>query len=82
MTSNIELMTVHIMSSMRMAARAADGPCDAWGRARGSSGLVVADASAVPSSVGVNPMGTIVALALRNSARWAEDLGRGEHAAV
>ncbi len=81
-TSNIELMTVHIMSSMRMAARAADGPCDGWGRVRGTGGLVVADASAVPSSVGVNPMGTIVALALRNSARWAEDLGRGEHAAV
>ena len=72
--SNIELMTVHIMSSMRMAARASDGPLDEWARVPGRTGLVVADASAIPSSVGVNPMGTIVALALRNSARWVEDM--------
>ena len=80
--SNIELMTVHIMSSMRMAARPGDGPCDEWARVRDTEALVVADAGAVPSSVGVNPMGTIVALALRNSERWAEDLARDRNAAV
>jgi choline dehydrogenase-like flavoprotein len=38
---------------------------------------VVADASVIPSSIGVNPMETIVALALRNADRWTDDLLRG-----
>jgi choline dehydrogenase-like flavoprotein len=40
-------------------------------------GLAIADASVIPSSIGVNPMETIVALALRNSDRWIDDLKRG-----
>ncbi|RMD84655.1 MAG: hypothetical protein D6815_03700, partial [Candidatus Dadabacteria bacterium] len=74
--SDMELMTVHIMSSCRMSSDAARGACDAWGRVHDIAGLVVADASAIPSPVGVNPMETIVALALRNADRWIEDLRR------
>jgi choline dehydrogenase-like flavoprotein len=74
---DLELMTVHIMSTCKMAATPEAGPCDNAGRLRGYAGLVVADASAIPSSVGVNPMETIVALSLRNADRWTDDLLRG-----
>lgn len=71
---DLELMTVHIMSSCRMAAEPGRGPTDAYGRLHGCGNVVVADASAIPSAIGVNPMETIVALALRNAERWAEEL--------
>lgn len=74
---DIELMTVHIMSSCRMSSSPDAGATDSFARVRGVRGLVVADASCIPSSIGVNPMETIVALALRNADRWAEDLRRG-----
>ncbi|MFP6625505.1 MAG: GMC family oxidoreductase [Deltaproteobacteria bacterium] len=79
---NIELMTVHIMSSARMASHDKAGPCDEAGRIRGRPGLVVADASVIPTSVGVNPMETIVALALRNTDRWLDDLAGSRRAAA
>jgi len=40
-----------------------------------TDGLVVADASVLPSSIGVNPQETIIALALRNAERWLEAHG-------
>ncbi len=80
--SDIELMTVHIMSTCRMSRDAVEGGCDAAGRLHGMSGLVVADASNIPSSVAVNPMETIVALALRNTDRWIDDLRREKRARV
>ena len=72
MATGIELMTVHIMGTARMANEARRGAIDASGRVWGTEGLVVADASALPSSIGVNPQETIVAMALRNADRWVE----------
>lgn len=72
----LELMTVHIMGSCRMAVEERHGPCDPWGRVRGIEGLAVADASVIPSPVGLNPMQSIVALALRNCERWIEGFKR------
>ncbi|MFN8543682.1 MAG: GMC family oxidoreductase [Candidatus Binatia bacterium] len=68
----IELMTVHIMGTARMATDPARGATDAAGRVRDVAGLVVADASLLPSSIGVNPQETIIALALRNAERWLD----------
>jgi len=62
------------MGSCRMSRSAAEGACDEAGRLHDAEGVVVADASAIPSSVGVNPMETIVALSLRNTDRWIDDL--------
>ena len=73
---NIELMTVHIMSSTRMSRDKQGGVVDAWGRVHGIDGLAIADAGIIPSSIGVNPMETIVALSLRCAERWADDLAR------
>jgi choline dehydrogenase-like flavoprotein len=63
-------MTVHIMGTARMAADERDGATDPSGAVHGIEGLVVADASVLPSSIGVNPQETIVAMALRNADRW------------
>ncbi|HWP65195.1 MAG TPA: GMC family oxidoreductase [Candidatus Limnocylindria bacterium] len=72
----IELMTVHIMGTARMARDAAHGATDASGAVFDTRGLVVADASAIPTSLGVNPQETIVALTLRNVDRWLEQRRR------
>ncbi|MGH7894979.1 MAG: GMC family oxidoreductase, partial [Candidatus Binatia bacterium] len=68
----IELMTVHIMGTARMARQPSQGATDASGAVFDVRGLVVADASVLPSSIGVNPQETIIAMALRNCERWIE----------
>jgi len=68
----IELMTVHIMGTARMARDAVRGATDAAGAVFGVQGLVVADASVLPTSIGVNPQETIIAMTLRNCERWLE----------
>ena len=68
----IELMTVHIMGSARMATDRSRGATDAFGRVFDVPGLYVADGSLFPSPVGVNPQETIMALVARNAHRWIE----------
>jgi choline dehydrogenase-like flavoprotein len=68
----IELMTVHIMGTARMANDPSRGATDASGAIFGVQGLVIADASVLPSSIGVNPQETIIAMTLRNCERWIE----------
>jgi choline dehydrogenase-like flavoprotein len=68
----IELMTVHIMGTARMGRSASVGATDAMGAVFDVRGLVVADASVLPSSIGVNPQETIIAMTLRNCERWLE----------
>jgi choline dehydrogenase-like flavoprotein len=68
----LELMTVHIMGSARMAPDPSRGATDPFGRVFGAPGLYVADASLFPGPVGVNPQETIMALAARNARRWLD----------
>jgi choline dehydrogenase-like flavoprotein len=70
------------MSSARMSRDKNGGVVDAWGRVHDTTGLVIADSSIIPSSIGVNPMETIVALSLRSAERWADDLARSRGVAV
>jgi choline dehydrogenase-like flavoprotein len=44
------------------------------GAVHGADGLYVADGSLLPSSIGVNPMMTIIAMASRVSRQMAETL--------
>ena len=59
------LVTFHQMASCRMGASASTSVVDAEHRVWGIRGLYVADASTFPSSSGVNPMLTVLAIAHR-----------------
>jgi choline dehydrogenase-like flavoprotein len=61
--SELRLEAFHPMGSARIAADPAEGVCAADGSVNGVAGLYVADASLFPTSVGVNPMMTIIAFA-------------------
>ncbi|HEX9399473.1 MAG TPA: GMC family oxidoreductase [Anaeromyxobacter sp.] len=55
--------TAHILGGAVVASDPSKGVCDAQGRVFGHEGLYVADGSAVPANLGVNPALTITALA-------------------
>ena len=59
--ADLRLEAFHPMSTARMGADPAANVCDPDGAVRGTVGLYVADASLLPTSVGVNPMMTIIA---------------------
>jgi choline dehydrogenase-like flavoprotein len=75
LAGGIELMTVHIMGTARMATDPRQGATGSSGGVHGIEGLVIADASVLPSAIGVNPQVTIVAMALRNADRWIDAVG-------
>jgi choline dehydrogenase-like flavoprotein len=60
-----KLMAFHPLGTARVSSRPADGVVDADGQVHGVAGLYVADGSAVPTALGVNPQLTIMALARR-----------------
>lgn len=53
----------HLFGGCTMGADPATSVCDPSGRVRGYDGLYVADASLVPTNLGVNPQHTVMALA-------------------
>jgi choline dehydrogenase-like flavoprotein len=69
---DLRLEAFHPMSTARMSRDSSAGVTDPDGAVRGVAGLYVADASLLPSSVGVNPMMTIIACALRVAEGIAE----------
>ena len=73
---SIELSTVHLMGTARMSDDPRRGVVDSFGAFRGWPGLLVADASLLPTPIGVNPMETIMALVTRNAQRLIEQRGR------
>jgi choline dehydrogenase-like flavoprotein len=63
--ASLRLMAFHPHGSVRPSADPRDGVLDPDLRVRGTGGVYVSDASALPATVGVNPQLTITALALR-----------------
>jgi choline dehydrogenase-like flavoprotein len=61
--SELRLEAFHPMGTARIAADPGEGVCAADGSVNGTTGLYVADASLFPTSVGVNPMMTVIAFA-------------------
>jgi choline dehydrogenase-like flavoprotein len=61
------LMTIHLFSSCPMGERRDRCAVDSFGRVHGTPNLRVADASILCGPPGVNPQGTIMALARRNA---------------
>jgi choline dehydrogenase-like flavoprotein len=62
---DLKLMAFHPLGTARADARASQGVVDADLQLHGVRGVHVADGSVVPSSLGVNPQLTIMALATR-----------------
>jgi choline dehydrogenase-like flavoprotein len=62
---DLTLMAFHPLGTARADARPAHGVVDGELRVHGARGVYVADGSVVPSSIGVNPQITIMALATR-----------------
>ena len=69
--------TAHILGGAVIGETAAEGVIDSNHEVHGHPGLFVADASAIPVNLGVNPSLTITAMAERFAAGWPEksDLG-------
>jgi choline dehydrogenase-like flavoprotein len=71
---DLRLEAFHTMSTARMGADPSTAVTDPEGAVRGVEGLYVADGSLLPGSVGVNPMMTIIACAMRVAEGVGEDL--------
>ncbi len=72
---DIEIASVHAMSSCRMGSDPRRSVVDARGETHEVAGLWIADASMLPGPVGVNPMLTIMAMAAR-TARYVREACR------
>ncbi len=70
--SGTPLQTVHLMASCPLGENRARCAVDSFGAVHGVTGLHVADASMLGSATGVNPQGTIMALARRNALHFLE----------
>jgi choline dehydrogenase-like flavoprotein len=70
--SALRLEAFHPMGTARMDADPRRGVAGADGAVHGAESLHVADASLMPSSIGVNPMMTVIAMASRVARQLAE----------
>jgi choline dehydrogenase-like flavoprotein len=61
------LMTIHLFSSCPMGENESRCATDSFGAVRGCKSLFISDASLLCTAPGVNPQGTIMALARRNA---------------
>ena len=61
--AELRLEAFHPMGTARIAADPGKGVCDPTGAVHGAGDLYVADASLFPTSIGVNPMMTVIAFA-------------------
>jgi choline dehydrogenase-like flavoprotein len=66
------LMTIHLFSSCPMGEDKSKCAVDSFGKVHGPKNLFVADASILCSAPGVNPQGTLMALARRNALHFIE----------
>ncbi len=73
---DFEVTAFHPLGTCRMGADPATSCVNPDGEAWDMPGLWVADGSAVPTSLGVNPQMTIMALALRTAGRIDAGIGR------
>lgn len=66
--SRIAVSTIHLFSSVPMGQDREQCAADSYGRLHGYDNIRVHDASILPTSPGVNPQGTIMAIVRRNTA--------------
>lgn len=70
----LSLTTVHAFSSCPMGQRGDRCAVDSYGRVHGYDNLFVNDASLLPDSPGVNPQGSVMAVAHRNAQHFLSRL--------
>ena len=73
--ADFHLMGFHPLGTCRMAGSVEQGVVDGDHQVFGTEGLYVVDGASVPTSLGVNPQLTIMAMALRAGDRLAARLG-------
>ncbi len=73
---DLELMTVHMMGTCQMGTNPQKSVINPYGECHRVKGLYVADASVFPTSIGVNPQLTIMALATRTAFHIAENFAK------
>jgi len=73
--SRASVMTVHLCSTVPLGEDAGSAT-DSFGLVRGTSNVYVNDASLLPDAPGVNPQGSVMALAMRNARRFIETTKR------
>ena len=66
------LMTIHLFSSLPMGENSDKCPINSYGHLVGYKNIFVNDGSMLPSAPGVNPQGTIMAIARRNVHKFLE----------
>jgi choline dehydrogenase-like flavoprotein len=71
----LRLFSVHLMGTARMSEDRRRGVVDSYGEFHGVRGLFVCDASLFPGPTGLNPMQTVIALAVRNARRLLDRRG-------
>jgi choline dehydrogenase-like flavoprotein len=69
---SLQLFSIHLMGTARMSEDPRRGVTGSFGEFHGMPGLIVADASLFPGPIGINPMETVIALAMRNARRLVE----------
>lgn len=67
---NVQLSTIHLHSTVPMGSEAKGAAADSHGKVYGTTNVYVNDASLLPDTPGINPQGTILALARRNVVRF------------
>jgi choline dehydrogenase-like flavoprotein len=72
----LRLEAFHPMGTARMAADPGAGVTGPDGAVHGAEGLYIADASPLPTSIGVNPMMTVIACAARVARQLADAFPR------
>jgi choline dehydrogenase-like flavoprotein len=73
---SMRLYSIHLMGTARMSEDPRRGVTDSFGAVHDVPGLVVADASLFPGPIGINPMETVIALAMRNARRLLVELNQ------
>ena len=63
-------MTIHLMGGNSFNI---DGVCNELGEVKGYKNLYIQDASLLPTSLGVNPQGTIMGLVVRNMEKFTNE---------
>ena len=70
--SKASVMTVHLCSTVPLGEDLSRCGADSFGRVHGLTNVYVNDASLLPDAPGVNPQGSVMALAVRNARRFTQ----------